>query len=158
MTWWERWAFNALHVMVAVTGVMYFFMENMMAPVDPFAVINHPWQPAMLSLHVLAAPFFVAFFGMLFRSHTVRKLQSPSARNRRSGWISLLSFSTMAITGYLLQVATSPSWLSVFMWVHVSTSCLFVVGYTVHLVIGWRLSRALPLDTSPMRPVSEIPL
>ena len=148
MTWWERWAFNALHVVVAVTGVMYFVMEKMMTPVDDpftFTVVNHPWQPVMLSSHVLAAPFFVAFFGMLFRSHTVKKLQSPSAKNRRSGWVSLLSFSAMAVTGYLMQVATSLTWVSVFMWTHVVTSCLFLVGYTVHLAIGWRLSRGLPL-------------
>ena len=51
----------------------------------------------------------------------------------------------MAVTGYLMQVATSLTWVSVFMWTHVVTSCLFLVGYTVHLAIGWRLSRGLPL-------------
>jgi len=96
MKWWEKWAFNLLHGVVAVTGLVYFYMKYVMTPFDPFAVINHPWQPVMLSSHVVTAPLFIAFFGMLFRSHTVRKLMSPDARNRRSGWMSLLSFSSMA--------------------------------------------------------------
>ena len=44
------------------------------------------------------------------------------------------------LTGYLLQVASDPAWLSALVWAHVSTSLLFVVGYGAHLVIGWRLS------------------
>ncbi len=142
MKWWEQWAFNALHGVVAVTGIGYFYMKHLVTAVDPFAVINHPWQPAMLSVHVLAAPLFIAFFGMLFRSHTLKKLTSPNAGNRRSGWMSLLSFSAMALSGYLLQVASSPGLLTVMVWAHVATSVIFVAGYSLHLFIGWRLGRA----------------
>ena len=146
MTWWERWAFNAFHTIVAVTGVGYFFMKYAMTTDDPFALINHPWQPAMLSLHVVAAPFFIAFFGMLFRSHTVRKLLSPNRANRRTGWTSLLSFSAMAVSGYLIQVASNPALITVLIWTHIATSTLFVIGYGVHLVIGWRVNK-LPTGT-----------
>ena len=158
MKWWEQWAFNVLHGVVAVTGVVYLYMKTVMMPLDPFAVISHPWQPAMLSVHVVAAPCFIAFFGMLFRSHTLRKLLSPNAGNRRSGWMSLLSFSTMALTGYLLQVASSPVWLTVFVWAHVSTSLIFVAGYGAHLVIGWKLSRVSPIAADTMRRAAHIPL
>ena len=142
MTWWEQWAFNLLHAVVAMTGVAYLYMKYAMPATDPFAVINHPWQPATLSLHLVAAPVFIAFFGMLFRSHTLRKLASPNPANRRTGWTSLISFSTMALTGYLLQVASDPAWLSGLVWAHVSTSLIFVAAYGVHLVIGWRLTTA----------------
>ena len=27
MTWWERWGVNTLHTVVAVTGVVYFYMK-----------------------------------------------------------------------------------------------------------------------------------
>ncbi len=148
MKWWEQWAFNALHGVVAVTGVVYFLMKYVMTAADPFAVINHPWQPAMLALHLLAAPLFIAFFGMLFRSHTVRKLVSPNAANRRSGWMSLISFSAMALSGYLLQVMSSPAWVTAMVWAHVSTSVIFVAGYGLHLVIAWRLSRSLAVADS----------
>ena len=157
MTWWEQWAFNLLHAVVTVTGVGYLYMNYVMTATDPFAVINHPWQPAMLSLHIVAAPVFIAFFGMLFRSHTLRKLVSPNAGNRRTGWTSLVSFSTMALTGYLLQVASDPAWLSGLVWAHVSTSLIFVAGYGVHLVIGWRLNRVLPIAEGALPRAVRLP-
>ena len=141
MKWWEQWAFNGLHGVVTGSGIAYFYMKYLATAVDPFAVINHPWQPAMLALHLLAAPFFIAFFGMLFRSHTLKKLTSPNAGNRRSGWASLLSFSAMALSGYLLQVASTPELVTVMVWAHASTSVVFVVGYSLHLLIGWRIGR-----------------
>ena len=158
MRWWEQSAFNLLHGVVAVTGVAYFYMKFMMTGADPFAVINHPWQPAMLSAHLLAAPFFIAFFGMLFRSHTLKKLVSPNVGNRRTGWTSLVSFSTMALTGYLLQVASSPAWLTVLVWAHVSTSLVFVAGYSVHLIIGWRLTRAASVAATELPQAARLPL
>jgi hypothetical protein len=150
MKWWEQWAFNVLHGVVAVTGATYFWMKYLVTAADPFAVINHPWQPAALALHLLAAPFFIAFFGMLFSSHTLRKLASPNPGNRRSGWMSLCSFSFMALTGYLLQVVSDPVWLTALVWAHVSTSLLFVTGYGAHLVISWRLSRVSPIATDSL--------
>ena len=156
MTWWERWAFNLLHALVAATGVAYFCMKYLMAPTDPFAVVNHSWQPSMLAWHIVAAPFFVVFFGMLFRTHTLRKLVSASPRNRRTGWTSLLSFSVMALTGYLLQVASSPAWVTAFIWAHVAASAVFVAGYTMHLVIGWRLGRVSPLGPEALRPAARL--
>ena len=158
MTWWERWAFNLLHGVVAVTGVAYIYMKYVMPATDPFAVINHPWQPAMLALHVVAAPFFIAFFGMLFRSHTLRQLMCRQAGNRRTGWTSLISFSAMALTGYLLQVTANPVWLAGLVWAHVSTSLLFLAGYGVHLVIGWKLSRVSPIAADTLRRAARLPL
>lgn len=96
---------------------------------------------------------------MLFRSHTLRKLVSPNPANRRSGWTSLISFSSMALSGYLLQVVASPAWLTVFTWLHISTGLIFVIGYAVHLVIGWRLSQAslIASDTGLPR-ATDLPL
>jgi hypothetical protein len=141
MTWWERWGFNVFHLIVALSGVVYFCMKYLMVTDDPFAVVNHPWESMMLSLHVIAAPFFVAFFGMLFRSHSLRKILSPNPDNRRTGWTSLISFSAMAISGYFIQVAATPTLVSVSIWTHVLTSTVFLIGYTVHLVIGYRINR-----------------
>ena len=141
MTWWERWAFNAFHVIVAGSGLAYFWMKNVMVSDDPFAIVNHPWQSTSLSLHLLASPFFIAFFGMLFRSHSLRKILSSNPANRRTGWTSLVSFSAMAISGYFIQVAATPTLVSVSIWTHVLTSTVFLIGYTVHLVIGYRINR-----------------
>ena len=133
---------------------MYFCMKYLMATDDPFAIVNHPWESAMLSLHVIAAPFFIAFFGMLFRSHSLRKLLSPNPDNRRTGWTSLISFSAMAMSGYLIQVATTPLLVSVAAWAHGLTSTVFLIGYTIHLIIGYRINRlsSETLDITVPRP------
>ena len=156
MTWWEKWAFNLLHGLVAVTGIVYFWMKYLVTPTDPFAVVNHPWQPSMLAWHIVAAPFFVVFFGMLFRTHTLRKLLSASPRNRRTGWTSLVGFSVMALTGYLIQVTATPSWITAWIWIHVAASAVFVAGYTTHMVIGWRLTRAPAIRPDALRPAAPL--
>ena len=157
MTWWERWTFNALHVVVGATGIAYFWMKYLLATDDPFAVVNHPWEPAMLAAHVIAAPFFIAFFGMLFRSHTLRKILSPNPANRRSGWVSLITFSAMALSGYLIQVVTSPLLLTATLWTHVATSVVFVLGYTSHLVIGRRINRVQDVRAAIVDPARLSP-
>ncbi len=108
---WEHRSFNVVAGLVTLTGLAYLVMKVFMESDDPFALVNHPWQPTMLSLHVVAAPILVLFFGMIFRSHTLKKLQSHLASNRRTGWTTLTSFGSMALSGYLLQVVTVPAWL-----------------------------------------------
>ena len=141
MTWWERRGFNTFYVVVAATGFAYFYMKYALVTDDPFAIINHPWQPAMLSIHLVAAALFVAFFGMLFRSHSFGKIRSARPANRRTGWTSLLSFAAMALSGYFIQVTASPALITAWIWTHMAASTLFVVVYGVHLVNGWRIGR-----------------
>ncbi len=136
----ERWFFNAMHATITLSGGAYFCMKYLMATDDPFALINHPWEPAMLSIHVMAAPLVVVFFGMVFRSHTLRKVLQASRVNRRSGLASAGTFLVMTLSGYLIQVATSPALIAAAIWTHVVTSMLFVVAYGVHLIIGYRVA------------------
>lgn len=82
---------------------------------------------------------------MLFRSHTLRKLISPSRFNRRTGWASLLGFAAMTVSGYLIQIASTPAMVDASIWFHVVSSLLFVIGYSTHLVIGRRVDEAEPI-------------
>ena len=136
----ERWFFNAMHAVITLSGVAYFSMKYLMTTDDPFALINHPWEPAMLSIHVFVAPLGVFLFGMVFRSHTLRKLLQASPVNRRSGLTSAGAFLVMTLSGYLIQVATSPAVIAFAIWTHVATSVLFVAAYGAHLVIGYRVT------------------
>ena len=136
---WERWSFNGLNVVVAATGLLYLYMKYLLPTDNPFAVVNHPWQAPMLSLHVVSAPFLILLFGIVLRSHVLKKLASRNQPDRRTGWVSLISFSVMAASGYVLQVATSVDWINTLIVVHIVTGLVFVVGYGAHLVIGWRL-------------------
>jgi hypothetical protein len=146
MSRWEAWTFGVLHLVLALTGGIYFYMKYALPNDDPFAVVNHPWQPSMLAAHVVAAPLGMVLFGIVLRSHILKKLATNGSSGRRTGWTSLISFTAMALSGYLLQVVAHPTGLRILMVIHVVTSTVFVLGYTAHVVTGWSLGRAQRLN------------
>jgi hypothetical protein len=135
---WERWWFNLAALAVAATGFAYFWMKYLIQTDDPFAVVNHPWESAMLNLHVLASPPFILIFGIILNSHIVKKLGVAKLPNRRSGYISFGTFAAMACSGYLLQVAMEERWMQALVILHVGSGLTFAVTYLVHLVISAR--------------------
>jgi hypothetical protein len=141
---WERWTFGLLALIVASTGFAYLWMKFLVVNDDPFAVVNHPWQPFMLAAHVLSAPGLLLMFGIILNSHILRKLGVPGIPNRKSGFISLSTFLVMTATGYLLQVVTADTWLRATTVIHVASGALFSAAYVIHLVISVRLARRSP--------------
>jgi hypothetical protein len=139
---WERWSINGLSLVVAVTGLAYFWMKYLIAPEDPFAVVNHPWQSATLDLHVVTSPILILIFGIVFNSHVMKKLRAPRLPNRRTGWVSLATFAVMVLSGYLLQIAVREAWLQALVAVHAASGALFALAYSAHLVITVRLARS----------------
>ena len=141
MSTWERWAFNILSVAVFLTGVIYFWMEYLLEQDDPFSVINHPLQPLVLNVHILAAPLLLLVFGIIYKPHVLKKLNSRASENRRSGWIVLLACLPMAVSGYLLQILLDPLLLQVSLVIHLVSGTFFGVTCLIHLAIGLRLRR-----------------
>jgi len=142
---WERRTFNVLSLVVAVTGFAYLCMKYGLGTDDPFAVVNHPWQSAMLDLHVVASPAFILMFGIVFNSHVTKKLRGPRLPNQRSGLVSLGTFAAMVVSGYLLQVSSNEAWLRALVVLHVASGALFSVAYAIHLVLSARLARTRPI-------------
>jgi hypothetical protein len=136
---WEAWAFNVVNAALVLSGGAYFIMKYLLQTEDPFAVSNHPWQPSMLAAHVLAAPLGLVLFGIVLRSHVLAKLAAHGRRGRLTGWVSLVGFVSMALSGYLLQVLASPTALRVAVVAHLAASAVFVLGYGAHLVRAWRV-------------------
>lgn len=141
MKLFDVWGFTVLAVVVAVTGFAYLYMNEFMTTDDPFALVNHPWQGPILVLHIVAAPVFIAFFGMLLSIHILPKLRGRLDVNRRTGQIGLWTFVPMALSAYLHQVSTSPLWIEVWWWVHIVSACAFVAGYAYHFAVGYRIGR-----------------
>ena len=141
---WERWAFNIATLAVAVTGFAYFWMKYLLESEDPFAVVNHPWEATMLSLHVLASPPFLLIFGIILNSHIMKKLGATRIPNRKSGLVSLGMFATMVTSGYLLQVSTAEALRQALVVLHVGSSTIFTASYVAHLIISARLARKRP--------------
>ena len=128
-----------LHLCVALTaasGAVFAWMKYAMTTTDPFAVVNHPLQPAMLSTHVVVAPLLVFAFGWIFSDHILPKFQLDR-RKRPSGLWSMTAIVPMTLSGYLLQIATSDALRRAMSIAHWIASGVFLLAYVVHL---WRAS------------------
>jgi hypothetical protein len=137
---WHRWSFTTLSAIIAVTGAVYFWMKDLLTPEDPFAVVNHPLQPVIQHLHVLAAPAFLVVFGMVFTAHVVWKLRTRGAL-WPSGLLSLVTIVLMAASGYLLEVAIDEAWRGFWSGLHLASGAVFTVACAVHLTAGIRRAR-----------------
>jgi hypothetical protein len=121
-------------LITALTGIVFAVMKYVMKSSDPFAVVNHPLQPFMLSAHVVIAPFLVFGFGWIFANHIWPGFTSGIARKRRSGLWSMAAIVPMVLSGYLLQVATADATRQAMAIAHWISSALFVLAYAIHLV------------------------
>lgn len=139
---WQKWLLAALTFATGASGLVYLWMKYLVESQDPFAVINHPWQPYVLYVHVLAAPALVLVFGMVWTSHVSGKIEGGRPYNRRSGLMAIWSFAVMAASGYLLQVLTTERLHTAVVVTHVASGCGFLLVYLAHLVVSLRAARA----------------
>ena len=118
---------------VCGTGLVYAWMQYLVAPADEWAVVNHPWQPHVQHLHVLVAPLMIFAVGLIWSTHVLGKLKN-GRKNRIVGLGLTALFLPMASSGYLLQVAVDPGWRQAWVWVHVFSSLLWFAAFVVHQV------------------------
>ena len=118
---------------VSGTGLVYAWMSYLAEPVDEWAVVNHPYQPLVQHLHVLAAPLLVFAIGMIWSVHAIAKLRN-SRRGRASGLGLMMLFLPMAASGYFLQVAVDPDWRRGWVVIHIVSSLLWVLALAVHQI------------------------
>ena len=126
---------HGANLVVCATGLIYAWMRYLVEPADEWAVINHPWQPHVQHLHVLAAPLLVFALGLIWSAHVIGKFKN--GRTNRSAGIGLTAlFVPMAASGYLLQIAVEPGWRQTWIWVHVVSSLLWIAAFVVHQIVA----------------------
>lgn len=120
--------------LTAITGIVFAVMKYFMKSADELSVVNHPLQPHMLAVHVVAAPFLLFVLGWTFSNHIVPKYRFGDGTNRRSGVGQALLIVPMALSGYLLQVSVDETLREAMAWAHWIASGVFVIGYLIHLL------------------------
>ena len=118
---------------MTVTGLVFAWMKYFMKPRDEFAVVNHPWQPQMMTAHVLIGPVAVFAIGWVFGNHIWPAFVNR-APNRASGIVSMFFIVPMTLSGYLMQVSVEDATRKAFAVTHWISVAVFVVAYAVHLV------------------------
>lgn len=155
MTRREAWLLHLATLLVGGGGLVYAWMRYFARPDDPFAVVNHPWQPAVQHLHVVAAPLLVFALGLVFKAHAWPGVRLRVAARRSSGLALFATAAPMIASGYLLQTATVPAWRQAWLGIHLVASALWLGGYLAHQVSSRRAR--LPALAEPSRPAEHRP-
>ncbi len=142
----DRLTLHLSNLLVAGTGLVYAVMRYGMKPVDEWAVVNHPWQPHLLHLHVLSAPLLVFACGLIWHRHVLNKLRRGEQVGRRSGPGLLVALVPMVVAGYLIQITVDTGWRQAWVVLHLVASTAWIVVFAAHLVRpfrSWRQRRAV---------------
>jgi hypothetical protein len=137
----KRWESLVNRIGVALTGasgIVYGVMKYFLAGTNPDSRLGHPWQPAILAAHVLAAPVVVFGLGLLWRGHALARLQSGEPEGRRTGATLFRVAPPLVFSGYLIQVLTGDPLRKATGWLHAALGVAFALAFVVHL-IGSRL-------------------
>ena len=129
----QKLVLHGANLLVVASGLVYGWMRYFAKPADEWAIVNHPWQPLLQHLHVLAAPTLIFAVGLVWGAHVVGKLKNGSV-NRVAGIGLAIVFAPMAATGYLLQVSVDPEWRHYWTWLHGASSLVWVAVFVVHHV------------------------
>lgn len=109
-------------------GLARWFGERM----GEFGPEPHPWQGTLQHLHVLGVPLLVFALGWMVKGHGMPGLRKKRHRTSGLGLISLAV--PMVLSGYGIQVATSPEVQLACRWVHGISVGLFLVASAFHAI------------------------
>ena len=141
MTRAERWMLWVATAAVAASGFGFAWTKYLMRSDDPFAVVNHPWQPFFLKSHVLSAPLLVFVLGFLASRHVIRQWRTPHSGGRRSGLGIVTVLAPMIVSGYLIQTVTGEALLDWLVTAHLVAGGAYLLMVPVHQVRGTARSR-----------------
>jgi hypothetical protein len=137
MTRIDAWLLHISNGLVMITGLVYAWMAYLLRPEDPYAVVGHPWQPHVQHAHIWTAPLLLLVLGHLWSRHMEPHLRGGTRKRRISGIGMLLAAMPMIFSGYAIQTAVEPHWRTVWVAVHLVTSLLWIIVYSVHVINKW---------------------
>ena len=133
---------HAANLVAGGTGLVYAFMKYALRPADEFAVVNHPWQPHLLHLHVILSPFLVLVLGHVLIAHAWRSWIEGTREGRVSGLVIGSAALPMVFSGYAIQVSVTPAWRTLWIGVHLTASACWLAGFLAHTILRRRTAGA----------------
>ena len=143
-------------IVTGATGGVYWWMKNVLQPMDPWAAINHPLQPWVLKAHILVAPVMVFAVGLIAAEHIWRHWRQGVTMGRRSGLATMGCFLPMVLSGYLIQAVTDVGWLGALAWMHLGAGAVYLAGLLAHHPVVRRLATPSVPSGGPMHAAVEV--
>ncbi len=113
------------------SGGIYGAVRYLWPREDPFAVVNHPWQPHLQHLHVLVVPVAVFALGAVWAAHVLPARAAGEAR-RASGSAAWWLGAMMIASGVAIQVLALPAARVAAGWVHTGASLAWLSVLLLH--------------------------
>ena len=133
MNRWEGLFIRAGFALVSASGLLLAFLKYFLAGSDPDSRLGNPWQPAVVSAHVLLAPVAVFVLGLLWRAHALSRLKSGEPEGRSSGTALTAIGLPLVLSGYVVQVVTGEvarRWTG---WLHAALGLIFALAFILHV-------------------------
>ncbi len=128
--------------LTAITGVGLLWTKYFMLTDDPWAVINHPFQPWLLKAHIVTAPALVFALGLISSKHIWQQFKARAPAGRRTGTVTFLIAALMILSGYLIQIVTQVTPLKVLAISHIALGFVFLIGFVAHqALVGSRVTQ-----------------
>jgi uncharacterized membrane protein YidH (DUF202 family) len=143
---WEAWIIRVGFGLASASGIVFGAMKYFLSGSNPDSRLGHPWQPAVLAAHVLAAPVAVFAMGLLLRGHTLPRLKRGEPEGRTSGLSLAAAGMPLVFSGYLVQVLTGEALRKWTGWIHAALGLLFALAFLMHM------PASRPPDDSPEAP------
>jgi hypothetical protein len=135
---YEAWLHHLANILVGGSGVCYAVMRYLLSPEDEYALVNHPWQPTVLHLHVVTAPLLVFVVGLIWRRHVAERWRSQLVSRKTSGLLLAVLLPVMVFSGYIVQVSVEPNTRFISAQSHLWVSLVWVLGYLAHQLAARR--------------------
>tara|TARA_R110002126_G_scaffold4409_42_gene23347 strand:+ start:34168 stop:34626 length:459 start_codon:yes stop_codon:yes gene_type:complete len=147
MTRGAAWTVHLSVIAAGTTGVVYGWMRYFCEP-DPeaFTIQNHALEDELQAAHIVLVPLLVFACGLLWRTHVWGRIRANYQPRRRTGMVLAFALLPMVLSGYMIQAGPSPFWHDLWIWMHGTTSTLWLLTYAVH-----QLSSPGENDATPPR-------
>ena len=140
----EKWSLHLAALLTGATGLADGLLRWFGTRNGEFGPEPHPWLGNAQHLHILVAPALLFCLGMMVRGHLQPRLRQGEP-GRTSGLRLASLIAPMVVSGYLVQVATSPALRTCYAWVHGLSSAGFLLAYGAHLALQSQILRAFVL-------------
>ncbi|MAU92940.1 MAG: hypothetical protein CMJ93_01830 [Planctomycetes bacterium] len=129
----ERNFLHAANAITGISGIVYFAMLYFIEGSNEFSILNHPWQDAVRDWHIVLAPLLIFAVALILKGHILKKIRNNHrGRGRISGLLLCALFPVMAFSAYLLQVSANEITYKAFLYLHNTSSFLWVAIYLIH--------------------------